>query len=126
MVIPPWFALALLWDIWLYSGRPFSEVQGIPRDEALLAVALDDKDAMAHAILAHIRMWGGEWEAAIAEARKGHELNPNSAFVISTLGCVLCFGGYHEEALERLRQAMRASPHDPLTWLWTSPPYSPA
>ena len=23
------------------------------------------------------------------------------------------------EALERLHQAMRASPHDPLTWLWT-------
>ena len=35
------------------------------------------------------------------------------------LGCVLGFGGYREEALDRLRQAMRASPHDPLTWLWT-------
>src|SRR5215469_4147816 len=34
------------------------------------------------------------------------------------LGCVLCYGGYREEALDRLRQAMRASPHDPLTWLW--------
>jgi adenylate cyclase len=113
------YAFALQWDIWHYSGRPFSEVQGIPRDEALLAVALDDKDAMAHAVLAHIRMWGGEWESAIAEARKGHELNPNSAFVISMLGCVLGFGGYREEALIRLRQAMRASPHDPLTWLWT-------
>jgi adenylate cyclase len=112
------YALALQWDIWHYSGRPFGEVQGIPRDEALLAVALD-KDAMAHAILAHIRMWGSEWDAAIAEARTAHALNPNSAFVISMLGCVLSFGGYREEALERLRQAMRASPHDPLTWLWT-------
>src|SRR5208337_1546707 len=46
-------------------------------------------------------------------------LNPNSAFVISMLGCVLGFGGYREEALARLQQAMRASPHDPLTWLWT-------
>jgi adenylate cyclase len=35
------------------------------------------------------------------------------------LGCVLGFGGYRAEALERLQQAMRASPHDPLTWLWT-------
>jgi adenylate cyclase len=35
------------------------------------------------------------------------------------LGCVLGFGGYRDEALDRLRQAMRASPHDPLTWLWT-------
>src|SRR5262245_44630675 len=114
------YAFAVQWDIWHYSGRPYSEVQGIPRDEALLAVALDDKDAMAHAILAHIRMWASEWEEAIAEARTAYALNPNSAFVISMLGCVLSFGGYRAEALERLRQAMRASPHDPLIWLWSN------
>jgi adenylate cyclase len=112
------YALALQWDIWHFSERPFSEVQGTPRDEALIAVSLDDKDAVAHAVLAHMRMWGSEWEAAIAEARTGFALNPNSAFVISMLGCVLCYGGYREEALARLQQAMRVSPHDPLTWLW--------
>jgi adenylate cyclase len=73
---------------------------------------------MAHAVLAHMLMWGSEWEAAIAEARTALALNPNSAFVISMLGCVLGFGGCRDEALERLGQAMRASPHDPLTWLW--------
>jgi adenylate cyclase len=113
------YALALQWDIWHFSERPFSEAQGTPRDEARIAVSLDDKDAMAHAILAHMRMWAGEWEAAISEARAAVALNPNSAFVISMLGCVLGFGGYHDEALDRLEQAMRASPHDPLTWLWT-------
>ncbi len=113
------YALALQWDVWHYSHRPFEEVQGIPRDEALLAVSLDDKDAMAHAVLAHMLMWGSEWEAAIAEARTALALNPNNAFVISMLGCVLGFGGHRDEALDRLRQAMRASPHDPLTWLWT-------
>jgi len=113
------YALALQWDVWHYSDRPFDEVQGVPREEALLAVALDDKDAMAHAILAHMLMWGSEWEGAIAEARTALALNPNSAFVISMLGCVLGFGGYRDEAFDRLRQAMRASPHDPLTWLWT-------
>ncbi len=113
------YALALQWEIWHFSTRPFSEVQGIPLEEARIAVSLDDKDATAHAVLAHMRMWGGEWEAAIAEARTAVVLNPNSSFVISMLGCVLGFGGYREEALDRLRQAMRASPHDPLTWLWT-------
>ena len=113
------YALALQWEIWHFSTRPFSEVQGIPLEEARIAVSLDDKDATAHAVLAHMRMWGGEWEAAIAEARTALVLNPNSSFVISMLGCVLGFGGYREEALDRLRQAMRASPHDPLTWLWT-------
>jgi adenylate cyclase len=112
------YALALQWDIWHFSERPFSEVQGTPRDEALIAVSLDDKDAVAHAVLAHMRMWGSEWEAAIAEARTGFALNPNSAFVISMLGFALGFGGYREEAMARLQQAMRVSPHDPLTWLW--------
>jgi adenylate cyclase len=112
------YALALQWEIWYYSTRPFSEVQKLPREEALIAVSLDDKDAMGHAVLAHMRMWGSEWEAAIAEARTAVALNPNGSFGISMLGCVLGFGGYHEEALGRLQQAMRASPHDPLTSLW--------
>jgi adenylate cyclase len=113
------YALALQWDIWHFSNRPLSEVQGIPREAARRAVSLDDKDATAHAVLAHMMMWGSEWDAAIAEARTAFALNPNSAFVISILGCTLGFGGYHDEALDRIRQAMRASPHDPLTWLWT-------
>ena len=112
------YALALQWDVWHYSTRSLLEVQGPARAEASRAVALDDKDAMGHAVLAHMLMWGSEWEPAIAEARTALTLNPNSAFVISMLGCVLGFGGYREEALDRLRQAMRASPHDPLTWLW--------
>ena len=113
------YALSLQWEIWHFSARPFSDVQGIPLEEARIAVSLDDKDATAHAVLAHMLMWRGEWEQAIAEARTALVLNPNSSFVISMLGCVLGFGGYREEALERLRQAMRASPNDPLTWLWT-------
>ena len=112
------YALALQWEIWHYSTRPFSEVQGLPLEEALIAVSLDDKDAMGHAVLAHMRMWGSDWEGAIAAARKAVALNPNGSFGISMLGCVLGFGGYREEALDRLRQAMRASPHDPLTSLW--------
>jgi adenylate cyclase len=112
------YALALQWDVWHFSTRPFLEVQGTAREEAHIAVSLDDKDAMAHAVLAHMMMWGSEWEAAIAQARTAVVLNPNSAFVISMLGCVLGFGGYRDEALARLQQAMRASPHDPLTWLW--------
>lgn len=112
------YALALQWEIWHYSRRPFSEVQGLPLEEALIAVSLDDKDAMGHAVLAHMRMWGSDWDGAIAEARKAVALNPNGSFGIAMLGCVLGFGGYREEALDRLRQAMRASPHDPLTSLW--------
>src|SRR4029077_3915701 len=113
------YALALQWETWHFSTRPFLEVQGRAREEAHIAVSLDGNDATAHAVLAHTMMWGGEWEGAIAEARTAAALNPNSAFVLSMRGCVLGFGGYREEALDRLQQAMRASPHDPLIWLWS-------
>jgi adenylate cyclase len=112
------YALALQWDIWHFSSRPFLEVQGTAREEATIALSLDEKDAIAHAVLAHMMMWNSEWEAAIAEARIAVALNPNSAFVTSMLGCVLGFGGHRDEALEKLQHAMRASPHDPLMWLW--------
>jgi len=70
------YALALQWNIWHFSSRPFLEVQGTAREEAQIAVSLDDKDAMAHAVLAHMMMWGGEWEAAIR--RSAHRGCPQS------------------------------------------------
>src|SRR5207245_2647683 len=101
------YSLALQWDVWHYSTLAAYQVQETALEEARIAVSLDDKDAMAHAVLAHMRVWCGEWEAAIAEARTALVLNPNSAFVISMLGCVSGFGGYRDEAIDRLQQAMR-------------------
>jgi len=49
---------------------------------------------MAHAVLAIMTMAGGEWEAALSEARTAFELNPNSAFVIAILGRELKDNGY--------------------------------
>jgi TolB-like protein/Tfp pilus assembly protein PilF len=112
------YALALYWDSWLYSTRPFGALEGLEHAEARLAVSLDDKDATAHAVLAIMMCVVGDWEESVLEARRALALNPNSAFVMSTLGLVLGRAGYHEEGVRRLRQAMRASPHDPLTWQW--------
>ena len=75
---------------------------------------------MAHAVLAIMTMAGGEWEAALSEARTAFELNPNSAFVIAILGRELKDNGYYDEAMDQLCRALRASPHDPLAWLWKS------
>jgi len=88
------YSLALFWDFWLYSTRSVADAQGPALEEARLAVSLDDKDAMAHAVLAIMTMAGGEWEAALSEARTAFELNPNSAFVIAILGRELKDNGY--------------------------------
>jgi adenylate cyclase len=114
------YSLALFWDFWLYSTRATSEVQETILEEARIAVSLDDKDAMAHAVLATMMMVIGEWELSIAEARTAFALNPNSAFVMAILGRMLCGGGYYQEAIDPLRRALRSSPHDPLTWAWLS------
>jgi adenylate cyclase len=113
------YALALLWDSWLYSMRLFAEVQSLCQEEARIAVSLDDKDAMGHAVLALTIMVNGEWETAIAQSRAALSLNPNNAFVMAVLGLTLGAGGYHNESIDHLRRAMRASPRDPLTWAWT-------
>ncbi|MGH7153746.1 MAG: hypothetical protein ACREF3_07430, partial [Acetobacteraceae bacterium] len=111
-------ALARCWDYWLYSTGSFADLQGPMLAEARLAVSLDSKDDMAHAVLALMMGGVGEWEVGITEARVAAALNPNSAFVIGALGMVLGTGGYHEEAISQLRLAIRASPHDPLIWWW--------
>ena len=55
---------------------PLRGGSGTPRDEAHIAVSLDDKDAMAHAVLAHMMMWGGEWEAS--DCRSPHRVRAQS------------------------------------------------
>src|SRR6185436_10206136 len=90
-------ALALYWDSWLYSTRPFSDLERLELAEARLAVTLDDKDATAHAVLATMMCVVGDWEESVVAARTALALNPNSALVMSTLGLVLGRAGYHDE-----------------------------
>jgi adenylate cyclase len=66
---------------------------------------------LAADVAGYSRLMGAD-EVGTLTALKSHRR-------VSMLGCVLGFGGYREEALERLQQAMRASPHDPLIWLWS-------
>ena len=111
-------ALALYWDSWLYSARPFADLAESALAEARLAVVLDDRDATGRAAHAIMQCVVGDFEGSVSEGRTALALNPNSAFVISTLGLMLGRAGHHQEAIDRLRQAMRASPNDPLTWQW--------
>ncbi len=111
-------ALTLFWDFWLYSARLYSEVQTASLEEARIAVSLDGKDAMAHAVLGSMLLVNGQFETALAEARAAYALNPNNAFVIGGLGRTAGFCGLHAEGVELLGRAMRVSPHDPALWTW--------
>jgi adenylate cyclase len=53
-----------------------------------------------------------------AEAERGVSLDPNNAWVLSGLASYYAFQGSAAEALSAIQKLMRASPHDPMTWLW--------
>ena len=106
-------------DSWLYSTPSWTEVARSGLEEARTAVLLDEKDSMAHAVLSFMQERCGDWESAIAEGRAAVSLNPNSVWSMVAMGHALGWGGYQKEGIEYLRRALRASPHDPLTWLCT-------
>jgi adenylate cyclase len=112
------FAFAQALDVWLYSALSWVEVTGSGLEHAQIAVALDDKDSMAHAILSLMQELRGEWESAIAEGRAAISLNPNSVWSMMAMGVALGWGGYQKEGIDYLGRAMRASPHDPMIRFW--------
>jgi TolB-like protein len=98
-----------------------SETPLIKLEEALRfasqAVALDDKDALAHFILGRIRTMRGDYNSAIAESRLAIDLNPSLAFGHYGLGVALWWTGRSEEAISALDTAIRLSPRDPFIWV---------
>lgn len=83
------------------------------------AVALDDKDALAHFTLCRVHTFRCEFDAAITEARIAIDLNPSMAQAHYGLGVALWFNGDMEEGLSKLDTAIRLSPRDPWVFAMT-------
>lgn len=77
------------------------------------AVALDDKDAMAHLVLGRISLLRCKHEDSIGELESAINLNPNYADAYHALGFALTVSGRPEEALPLYETAIRLSPYDP-------------
>jgi len=77
------------------------------------AVRLDDRDAMAHAILGRVLSMRHLHDEAIAECEKAIALNPNLAQAQFGLGLALVLGGQPSGAVTNLENAARLSPRDP-------------
>jgi len=99
------------------SFRPMSERSiDAALEIARRAVALDDKDAIAHAVLGRAFGALGDHDAGIAELREAVLLNPNLALAHYGLGMTFVLSGKPTEALPELDAAHRLSPHDPYLW----------
>jgi adenylate cyclase len=87
-------------------------------EPARRAVALDDKDAMGHAVLGRIYTARGEHAPAIAELETALRLNPSLSWAHYGLGMALVLTGRPEEGIREVDWAERLSPHDPNVWLF--------
>ncbi|MCR0984416.1 tetratricopeptide repeat protein [Roseomonas populi] len=109
-----WWAARCYWwhDIW--AGF----------DQAALhakeAVALDPTEPWARMTLGLCLSEGRQHERAIAELRAALDLNPNFALGHTFLGWGLLRAGVFDEAVERTGQAVRMSPADSFSGLYTA------
>jgi TolB-like protein/cytochrome c-type biogenesis protein CcmH/NrfG len=106
-------AYVLCFDI-INGYRELSDgsIEGAYRT-AKKAIALDDRDAMAHVVLGRIQLLRCKHEDAIAELETALSLNPNLADAHHGLGVALTMSGRPEEALPQFEKAIRLSPYDP-------------
>jgi len=83
------------------------------------ALQLDPTDAFALAVAAHAESFlGNRPESAIEMFERSLQLNKNSAFAWAISAITCCYLGRPEEALDRLRNAWRLSPFDPLKFFF--------
>ena len=83
------------------------------------ALALDPANSLAHAVAALVHSFLlKEPEVGLEMFDRALHLNPNSAFAWGLSASTCCFLGRPEEALERLRNAFRLSPYDPMSFFF--------
>src|SRR2546425_105733 len=83
------------------------------------ALQLDSTDAFALAVAPHAESFlGNRPESATEMFERSLQLNKNSAFAWAISAITCCYLGRPEEALDRLRNAWRLSPFDPLRFFF--------
>jgi adenylate cyclase len=107
-------ALAQMQESGLFATLSVAEARVSIKALALRAVANDDSDAEAHACLSWALNFDGDYDGALAEARRALEICPNLASAHRALGTTLTFSGEPKQALVALQTSIRLDPRDPL------------
>ncbi len=107
---------SIIMSVVYFDAEPTPEILDDALRTAQRAVALDDKDAVAHFVLGRVQVIRCEYAIAIAEMQTAIELNPCLAQAHCGLGDSLAYGGQLEESISRFEEAVRLSPHDPYRW----------
>ena len=81
-------------------------------EAAKKAVALDERDWLAHALFGIACLWTHrQYDRGIEELERAISLNPSAAASYQFLGCVLAFAGRPAEAIPKLNATIRLNPH---------------
>jgi adenylate cyclase len=107
-------ALAQMQESGLFATRPVAEARISIKTLALRAVTNDESDAEAHSCLSWALNFDGDYEGALAEARRALAISPNLASAHRALGTTLIFGGEPQQGLVALQTSIRLDPRDPL------------
>jgi adenylate cyclase len=74
------------------------------------AIALNEKNALAHALHAHVPVALGRFDEAVAECKRAVELDPLSAFLNTELASVLRFSRKHAQSVEQCQRVLQLDP----------------
>jgi class 3 adenylate cyclase/TolB-like protein len=75
------------------------------------ALRLDPSNVSAHVVLAIIHIYRKNFELALRELERAHELNPNASEYQSDRGWVLLLAGRSAGAIESLEEVLRSDPN---------------
>ncbi len=106
--------LSFLWD-W---ADDIERTRDQARRVAMRAVAADENDAWAHAVLGFVSAILREFDTALNTGRRAVELNPNLAFAEGALAYTYATLGDFDNVVLHADRAERLSPRDPARVLW--------
>ncbi len=87
--------------------------------QARKAVAMDPRDAEAHAMLAFALITAGDSAGSLESARRAVDLNPSFPLALTFLAYMSHMIGHPpQQSIDLVHRAMRLSPQDPIEWLF--------
>jgi tetratricopeptide (TPR) repeat protein len=91
----------------------------IAKRAALAAIRADSEDPWAHHALGCVYLYIRHFEDSLAEFELALRLNPNFSLAQGYYGLALAYCGCAEEASQAARRALRLSPRDPFSAVYT-------
>jgi TolB-like protein/cytochrome c-type biogenesis protein CcmH/NrfG len=91
----------------------------IAERSALAAIRSDSEDPWAHNALGHVYLFARRFDDSLAEFELALRLNPNFSLAQGFYGLLLSYCGRWEDAILAARRALRLSPRDPFSGVYT-------